>query len=90
MAVRLHWAMWGNDLKERLHNVENSEDLEYLPRADVQDLHLEALGCQANTIIVREEYPFTLKKLDNHRPNIEGMVVTGHPGIDMTSLQKVM
>jgi hypothetical protein len=72
--------MWRNDLVGKLRNVDNCEDLKYLPSADVKDLHLEALGCDAETILVREEYLSTVRELEYRRPNIGGMVVTGQPG----------
>jgi hypothetical protein len=73
--------MWRSDLVGKLCNV---EDLTYLPPTNVKDLHLEALGCDAGTILVREEYLSTVRELESHRLNTGGMVVTGQPGTGMS------
>ena len=70
--------MWQqNDLEKRLRKVEG---LKYLPPNEVKDLRLDALGCDTQTILFREEYFYILEELERRRPNIGG-VVTGHPGI---------
>ncbi len=84
-AKKLHRAMWQqNDLEKRLRKVEG---LKYLPPNEVKDLRLDALGCDTQTILFREEYFYILEELERRRPNIGG-VVTGHPGIGTNLLQK--
>jgi hypothetical protein len=87
-ANNLHRAMWRTDLEKRLVEVDECEDLKYLPPTEVRNLQLKALGCNANAILIREEYVLTLKELEKHRPNIGGgIVLTGQPGIGTSLLQ---
>jgi hypothetical protein len=87
-AKNLYLAMWGSNLEERLLNVAGCAGLKYLPPTEVKTLQLRALGCDVNAILFREEYPFTLKRLQDRRPNLGGVVVTGQPGIGTSLLQK--
>jgi hypothetical protein len=88
-AKNLHRAMWRNNLRKRLLDVPNCKGLKYLRLLD--DLQqLQELWCYSGVaaILVREEYTFTMKRLEYHRPNIGGVVVAGQPGIGTSSLQK--
>ena len=80
-ANDLHRAMWLKNFERKLAEVDECEGLTYLPSAEVRDLQLNALGCNATAILVREEYHFTYEELKRHHPNpnIGGMVLTGHP-----------
>ena len=82
-ANDLHRAMWLNNFEGKLVEVDECEGLTYLPSTEVRDLQLNALGCNATAILVREEYHFTYEELKKHHPNpnIGGIVLTGHPGI---------
>ena len=82
-AKNLHREMWRNDFS-RLLKADKCNGFKYLPATEVQRLQLEVLGCEAGAILFREEYIFTLKRLEERRPNIGGVVVTGQPGIGMT------
>ncbi len=79
--------MWGKNLEERLRNVSETNnlnsDLKYLPPDEVDNLRLRELGCDADAILFREEYHLTSKRLEDLRPNVGGVVVTGQPGIGM-------
>jgi hypothetical protein len=86
-AVKLHKAMWEQDLESRLQEVSQCGGLKYLPATAIEELQLRRLGCTAEAILVREEYPFTLKALEARQNNSGGIIVTGHPGIGMNSLQ---
>ena len=86
-AEALHRAVWQTDLEKMLHKVDKCEDLKYLPPTVVRNLQLDVLGCDTETILIREEYEFTFKELEKHRPNIGGVVVTGQPGIGTSLLQ---
>jgi hypothetical protein len=83
-AKNLHRAMWRNNLVGKLLNF---QDLMFLSPTDVTALNLDALGCDAGTILVREESFSTVRELENRRPNIGGMVVMGQPGTGMSLLQ---
>ncbi|KAF8503700.1 hypothetical protein F5888DRAFT_1631601 [Russula emetica] len=72
-AKNLYRVMWGNNLEERLLNVAGCEGLKYFPPTEVKNLQLRALGCDVNAILFREEYPFTLKRLQDRRPNLGGL-----------------
>lgn len=90
-AKALHRAMWKNSLEERLQKVTESDDLIYLPRTEVNSLKLRELGCDVDTILIREEYPLVLKRLEDRRTNaVGGVVVTGQPGTGTRLLQKDM
>ena len=84
--------MWLNDLEEKLLKVDKCEDLKYLPPTEVENLQLNELGCEADAILVHEEYLLTFKELEMYRPNIGGIILTGQPGIGTTRsfLQKDM
>ena len=77
--------MWQTDLEKRLLDV---DDLKYLPSSEVEDLQLRELGCDTDTILIREEYLFALKELKDCQPKFGGMVVMGQSGIGMSQLQK--
>lgn len=79
-AKNLHQVMWQNSLEEKLVNVDGCGKLKYLPPSEVKTLQLKALGCNTNTILVREEYLFTTEKLKEYGPDIGGIILTGHPG----------
>jgi hypothetical protein len=87
-ANHLHRAMWLDSLEKRLRKVDGYEELSFLPLAEVENLQLKALGCDATPILVREEYLFTYEELKKHHPNpnVGGMVLTGHPGIGTSLL----
>jgi hypothetical protein len=87
-ADKLHEAMWRQDLGRRLQDVDRCEGLKYLPATVVDDLQLADLGCEADVILVREEYVFTLNALEGRQKNTGGIVLTGHPGIGTSLLQK--
>jgi hypothetical protein len=87
-AQVLHKAMWRQDLDKKLQKVTRGSDLKYLPPTEVNNLQLRELGCYADAILVRKEYLVTFKSLEDHRPNIGGVVVTGQPGIGTSFLQK--
>jgi hypothetical protein len=76
--------MWRNDIGEKLRKVTESNDLKYLPPNEVDNLQLRELGCDADAILIREEYTFTSKTLEDRRANMGGTVVTGQPGIGTT------
>ena len=80
-ANNLHNVMWKNTLEERLQDVGNCEGYKYLPQVD--DLRPRALGCDADVILWRNEYLFTLEKLKEFRAKfgVGGVLVTGQPGI---------
>ena len=86
-AVKLHKAMWRQDLGSRLQDVEQCEGLKYLPATEVNNLQLRHLGCTARAILIREEYSFTLEALEGRQDNSGGMIVTGHSGIGTHLLQ---
>jgi hypothetical protein len=80
--------MWLNNFEGKLVEVDECEGLTYLPSAEVRDLQLNALGCNATAILVREEYLFTYEELRRHRPNTGGTVLTGQPGIGTSLLRR--
>jgi hypothetical protein len=73
-----------------LVNVDGCGKLKYLPPSEVKTLQLKALGCNTNTILVREEYLFTTEKLKEYGPDIGGIILTGHPGSGKGLLQNDM
>ena len=78
--------MWLNDLEEKLLKVDKCEDLKYLPPTEVENLQLNELGCEADAILVHEEYLLTFKELEMYRLNIGGIVLMGQPGIGTSLL----
>ncbi len=82
-ATKLHQAMWQTNLEKRLLDVDECKELKYLPSSEVKDLQLRVLGCDTDTILIREEYLLTLKELKDCRPKFGGIVLTGQPGIGM-------
>jgi hypothetical protein len=80
-AQKLHKIMWGNDLRSKLQDVEGIEGIKYLPPHEVDNLQLRKLGCNAEAILIRKEYYFTLNALNGRQNNSGGIVITGHPGI---------
>jgi hypothetical protein len=87
-AVKLHKAMWRQDLGGILQDVDQCEGLKFLPAAVVNELQLRELGCNAKAILVREEYTFALKAMEGRQMDSGGIIVTGHPGIGTNLLQK--
>lgn len=51
------------------------------PATAIEELQLRRLGCTAKAILVREEYPLTLKARKGRQNKSGGIIVTGHPGI---------
>ena len=66
-AENLHQVVWQKDLEKRFLEVNECEGLKYLPSTEVRDLRLEDLGCDANIILIREDYYFTLRELEKYR-----------------------
>ena len=89
-AKKLHQAMWQTDFKKRLLDVKGCKGLKHLPSSEVKNLQLEQLDFLSDTILVREDYYITLKKLEELHLSARGIVLIGHPGIGMSLLQKYM
>jgi hypothetical protein len=88
-AENLHQALWQKDLEKRFLEVNECEGLKFLPSTEVRDLRLKDLGCDANIILIREDYCFTLRELEKYRQlNAGGVVVMGHPGIGTNLLRR--
>ena len=78
-ARKLHEAMWQQDLGNILQDVDG---FNYLPATEVERLQLKQLGCDADVILVRSDYIFTMNILKQRRQKKSGgIVVTGTPGI---------
>ena len=83
-------AMWQQDLESSLQDVDQCKGFKYLPVDMIKNLRLQHLRCYTKSILVRNEYHFTLETLMRYQNsgNSGGMVVTGHPGIGTNLLQK--
>jgi len=53
----------------------------YLPRAQVDSLHLHALGFTEDALLVRKEYITAIRLWQEPTKWSRGVEITGHPGI---------
>ena len=88
VANTLYMAMWQQDLKSSLKDVDQCEGLKYLPATVMENLQLQELQCNAYFILIHNEYCLTLDTLARYPNTSGGIVVTGHPGIGTNLLQK--
>ena len=78
----------GDRASEVDYKTTDVEGLKYLPARVVNDLRLTQLGFLGKTILFRDEYCFTLKALEGRQNHSGEIIVTGHPGIGTSLLQK--
>jgi hypothetical protein len=81
-ATLLHNRMWGVNLNSILEKVPDGRE-KYLPRAQVNSLHLRALGFTEDALLVRKEYATAIRLLQEPIKWTRGVAITGKPGIGM-------
>lgn len=82
--------MWKNNLEKKSLDVDKCKPLKYLSTNEVKNLQLQVLGCPVDTILIRKEYAFTVKALEDLRFRGSEGAVVGSPGIGTSFLHKVM